>query len=120
MQENVDEVSKISDVAGYTAFFQKWVEKSEKSFISVFNTDEYSKLQGELVELNVEIKDKSQKISEAMLSSLPVVLKSEADDLHKSVYELRKRIKELERSTTGDSEVIEKKNSKSKRTPETV
>jgi class III poly(R)-hydroxyalkanoic acid synthase PhaE subunit len=119
MQENIQEAGNITDVAGFTAFFQKWVEKSEKSFIELFNTDEYSKLQGELVELNVEIKDKTQKLNEAMLAPFPIVLKSEADELHQAIYELRKRIKELERGTNEGSD-LEKKSKNGKKKPETV
>lgn len=113
LTESVEDMTKSADASNYSAFFQKWVEKSDQAFIDLFKTDEYSKLQGELIELGVEIKEKTEKMSEAMLAPYPVVLRSEADDLHKTIYDLKKRIKDLERLVkVEDSQETEKKSPK--------
>ncbi len=93
--------SKGGEPVPYNEFFQKWVEKSEKSYVELFKTEEYSKLQGELIDLGIEVKAGFEKLMETMFSQYPVMLRSEADELNKTIYDLKKKVRALELQLNG-------------------
>lgn len=113
--ENAEELKKGADLSNIQEVFQKWVNKNEESMLELFKTDAFSKIQGELLDLGLDIKQRGEKVAETFLQPLPVVLRSEADELYTTIYELRKRISQLEKqagSETTDSK--EAKSSKKK------
>jgi hypothetical protein len=100
--ENAEKIRKGTDLSNTQEVFQKWVNYCEESFIGIFRGDEYSKIQAELLDLSLEIRQKNEKIQEIALANTPVVLRSEADELYETIYELRKRVHALEKQL-GDS-----------------
>lgn len=113
------DLSKGVEALPYNEFFQKWVEKSEKAFIDLFKTEEYSKLQGELIDLGIEVKSGFEKLMENMFSQYPVMLRSEADELNKTIYELKKKVRMLEQQLIVETEETEEKKSAKKGTRST-
>jgi len=97
MTETYEKVSKGVEAGNFTDFFQHWVNNSENTFVEFFKTDDYSKLQAEILDIGVEIKSGFEKLMENALNPYPVVLRSEADDLHKTIYDLKKRVRDLEK-----------------------
>lgn len=95
--ENAEKMRKGTDLSNTQEVFQKWVAYCEDSFIGIFRGDEYSKIQAELLDLSLEIRQKNEKIQEIALANTPVVLRSEADELYATIYELRKRVHALEK-----------------------
>lgn len=95
--ENAEKIRKGTDLSNTQEVFQKWVTYCEESFIGIFRGDEYSKIQAELLDLSLEIRQKNEKIQEIALGNTPVVLRSEADELYETIYELRKRVYALEK-----------------------
>lgn len=114
--ENADQLKKGGDLSNMQQVFQAWVAKNEEAFINLFRSDAYSKTQGELLDLSLEIKQRSEKIGEMVLQPLPVVLRSEADELYTTIYELRKRVHALEKQLgeTSEEPAKEAKTSKKK------
>lgn len=113
--DSFEQVKKGTDLSNTQEAFQQWVNKNEEVFIGLFRSEEYSRLQGELLDLGLEIRQHGEQIAEAVLQPLPVVLRSEADELYTTIYELRKRISALEKQngeTAG--EVKETKTAKKK------
>lgn len=105
--ENADKMRKGTDLSNTQEVFQKWVAYCEESFIGIFRGEEYSKIQAELLDLSLEIRQKNEKIQEIALANTPVVLRSEADELYATIYELRKRVHALEKQT-GETAAPEK------------
>lgn len=97
VSENAEKIRKGTDLSNTQEVFQKWVNFCEESFIGIFRGDEYSKIQAELLDLSLEIRQKNEKIQEIALANTPVVLRSEADELYETIYELRKRVYALEK-----------------------
>lgn len=95
--ENAEKMRKGTDLSNTQEVFQKWVSYCEESFIGIFRGDEYSKIQAELLDLSLEIRQGNEKIQEIALGNTPVVLRSEADELYETIYELRKRVYALEK-----------------------
>lgn len=114
--ENAEKMRKGTDLSNTQEVFQKWVAYCEESFIGIYRGDEYSKIQAELLDLSLEIRQKNEKIQEIALANTPVVLRSEADELYETIYELRKRVSALEKQLGTEEAKESKPTSKKKAT----
>ena len=54
-------------------------------------------MQGELLEAELKVRKHFFKLMELYLYDFPIALRSEMDDLYKTVYELKKKVKNLEK-----------------------
>ncbi len=79
----------------FNAFYTNWINTNGKAFEDLFRTDEFSKLQGELVTLDSQIRTSTDKLMEMNLAAYPVVLKSQLDELYKANYDLKKQVYEM-------------------------
>ena len=70
---------------------------NEKNYQALFQTEEFSKMQGELLEADLKVRNQFSKLMELYLDDFPVALRSEMDDLYKTIYELKKKVKSLEK-----------------------
>ena len=80
----------------FTEFYNEWLKTNETLFTQLFESDEYSKLKGELLSISMDVKKDFEKQYESVFSMYPIVFKSEAEELYKTVYELKKQVKALE------------------------
>lgn len=85
------------EVKKFDEFFDIWIDVSEKSYFDLFQTEEFSKLQGEVLDAGLYARTRFFKVMEMHLYDLPIVLRSEMDDHYKTVYELKKKVKSLEK-----------------------
>lgn len=90
-------VGKGDDFKSFDEFFDLWVDVSEDTYFQMFQSGEFSKLQGELLESALHVRGHNFKLMELYLYDYPIALRSEMDDLYKTVYELKKKVKSLER-----------------------
>lgn len=80
----------------FTEFYNEWLKTNETLFIELFESDEYSKLKGELLSISMDVKKQFEKQYESVFAIYPIVFKSETEELYKTVYELKKQVKALE------------------------
>lgn len=92
-----DKVSKGEEFKRFDEFFDLWIDVSEKAYYALFQTQDFSKKQGELLEASVNVRQHSFKLMELYLYDFPIALRSEMDDLYKTVYDLKKKVKSLEK-----------------------
>ncbi|MEO5642882.1 MAG: poly(R)-hydroxyalkanoic acid synthase subunit PhaE [Bacteroidia bacterium] len=118
--ENAEELKKGADLSNIQDVFQKWVNKNEASMLELFKTDAYSKIQAELLDLGLDIKQRTEKLAETLLQPLPIMLRSEADELYTTIYELRKRISQLEKQSETETTDVKEVKSSSKKKAATV
>jgi hypothetical protein len=90
-------VEKGEKLAGFKEFFELWITVSEKAFSELFRTEEYARLQGALLSASLQVRQHYFKLMELHLYDLPIALRSEMDDLYKTVHELKRRVKGLEK-----------------------
>ena len=90
------ESAQNGNINTYNEFYMNWLNHLEENMIDIFKGDEFSKLQGEILALQLDLKTNFNKGMEQMLSPYPVVLNSEIDELAKQVHALKARIRELE------------------------
>jgi class III poly(R)-hydroxyalkanoic acid synthase PhaE subunit len=92
-----EKVRSGEEIKKFDEFFDIWIDVSEQAYFKLFQTEEFAKLQGELLDTGLNVRKHFFKITEMQLEDLPVVLRSEMDDLYKTVYDLKKKVKTLEK-----------------------
>ncbi len=110
------EAAKDGNVNTYNEFHMKWLNHLEENMIDIFKGDEFSKLQGEVLALQLDLKTNFNKGMEQMLSPYPVVLNSEIDELAKQVHALKARIRELENNAETKAKTTTTKTTTRKKT----
>lgn len=81
----------------FNTFYNEWINVNDTVFGDLFQSPEYSKFQAEFTNVTMTVKKGVEKQMEKMMENIPVVTRSEMDDLYKTVYEMNKHIKALER-----------------------
>lgn len=76
--------------------YNEWVKVNEQLFTELFASEEFSKVKGDALNLGMDVKKHFEKQFEQTFENYPVVFKSEAEELHKTIYELKKQVKELQ------------------------
>lgn len=84
----------------FQPFFNEWVSINEKHYTQLFSTEEFSKLKAELTTLSLDIKKNLEFQFENKIEALPLVVKSEMDELYQTIHDLKKTIKSLESKVT--------------------
>lgn len=76
--------------------YSEWVKVNEQLFTELFASEEFSKVKGEALNLSMDVKKHFEKQFESTFANTPLVFKSEVEELQKTVYDLKKQIKELQ------------------------
>lgn len=92
-----NKVNKGEDIKEFDEFFDLWIDVNEKTYFDLFQSEGFSKMQGELLEAALKVREHSFKLMELHLYDYPVAVRSEMDDLYKTIYELKKKVKSLEK-----------------------
>lgn len=95
------------EVKSFMNVYQEWLSLHDKNFISLFETEEYSKLMSEVSALQLNLKKQIELQMEKAMAHLPVINRTEMDELYKTIYELRKRISTLEKQMDAEEVVAE-------------
>jgi polyhydroxyalkanoate synthesis regulator phasin len=91
-----EKMKETTMTTSFQPFFNEWVNINEKHYTTLFSTEEFSKLKADLTTLSFEIKKNLEKQFENRIESLPLVVKSEMDELYKTIHDLKKTVKTLE------------------------
>jgi hypothetical protein len=86
------------EYSNFQEFYGEWASINEKIFIQLFSTEEFSRLQGELIGLGLDLKKGFEEQMEAMMEPFPVVLKSQMEEVYRNNYELRKELRGLQKT----------------------
>jgi class III poly(R)-hydroxyalkanoic acid synthase PhaE subunit len=78
----------------FMEFFKLWSKTNEKAFEDLFATDSFSKLMNETVNAGYKFKIGLDDLIQDQLSFLPLPNRRELDSVEKTVYELRKKLKD--------------------------
>jgi polyhydroxyalkanoate synthesis regulator phasin len=71
------------------------VQSAEKQFHVLFESDEFVRSLQTTLEASLSFYHQSQKLTEDYLKVTPVITRTEMDEVHEEVYELRREIDEL-------------------------
>jgi hypothetical protein len=92
-----EKVSEGTEFKDFSEFFNLWITVNEKAYSAFFKTRDYAKMQGEVLEASLNVRRHFFKLAELHLYDLPIALRSEMDDLYKTVYDLKRKVKGLEK-----------------------
>ncbi|TAE86236.1 MAG: hypothetical protein EAY81_05805 [Bacteroidetes bacterium] len=92
------------DMSNFMNVYSEWLNTNDKHLTQLFATPEYSKMQAELNTFGMKLKQNMNAQMEKAMQNVPVVPRSEMDELYKTVYELRKRVNMLEKQLDAETE----------------
>ncbi len=103
------------DMSSFLTVYSEWLNTNDKHFVTLFSSEEYSKMQGELNSIGMKLKRHIDLQMEGAFANLPLINRTEMDELYKTIYELKKRVNMLEKQLDADVEVTEEKETKTTR-----
>ena len=92
----VEKSKKLELTNSFQTFFNDWVAINEKHYTKLYATEEFSKLKAELTTLSLDVKKNIEQQFENKIEHLPLVVKSELNELYQTIHDLKKTIKALE------------------------
>jgi poly[(R)-3-hydroxyalkanoate] polymerase subunit PhaE len=92
-----EKCNKGEEIKEFDEFFDIWLDVNEETFYELFRSEEFSKMQGKMLEASLTMREHNFKLMELYLYDYPIALRSEMDDLYKTIYELKKKVKSLEK-----------------------
>jgi len=92
-----DKASRGEEGKRFDEFFDLWIDVNENTFYALFQTEDFSKKQGALLDASVNVRQHFFKLMELYLYDFPIVVRSEMDDLYKTVYDLKRKMRNLEK-----------------------
>ena len=98
LAENI--VAKMENSADATTMmgmYQEWLNISDKVYVSLFESDEYSKLMAEVSAMQLKIRKDIEGQMEKAMVGFPVATRSEMDEMYKTIYDLKKQVRQLEK-----------------------
>jgi polyhydroxyalkanoate synthesis regulator phasin len=127
-QKSIEKVAKqfadkYSDPKSYSQLpngqelYNEWIKVNEQLFTELFASSEFSKVKAEALNLSMDVKKQFEKQFEQVFANYPVVFKTEVEELQKSIYDLKKQLKDLQNkmAVNSFSETDEDKNAKRKK-----
>jgi class III poly(R)-hydroxyalkanoic acid synthase PhaE subunit len=98
MQEKLGEMAENGTLPDDTkSYYNLWLKVLEGHFMTLFQTPEYVNTLGRTVTSLAEFSAARDEALEDVLKMFPVARKSDMDDLAREVYELKKRLRKLEK-----------------------
>lgn len=94
--EKFQDPKNLTQTPNVQELYNEWVKTNEALFAELFASDEFSKVKGEALNLSMDVKKHFEKQFEQMFENYPVVFKSEVEELQKTIYDLKKQVKELQ------------------------
>jgi len=79
----------------FKEFYDYWTRKLESEIEVFFYTDEFANLMARTTDSIMRFKIETDKVMEKYLETTPIVTKGQIDSLYKTVYELKKEVKSL-------------------------
>jgi hypothetical protein len=94
--EKFSNPSTLSQIPNTQDIYNDWIKVTEQLFTDLFASDEFSKVKADALNLSLDVKKHFEKQFEDVYANYPLVFKSETEDLHKAIYDLKKQVKELQ------------------------
>lgn len=91
-------LAKGEDYKGMVNLYSEWLNISDKVFVELFESDEFSKVQAELAALQHQIKKETDLMTEKMIANTPVVTRTEMDNAYQTIHDLKARVRDLEKA----------------------
>ncbi len=84
------------DMSNFLDLYSTWLNTNDKHFVKLYETEEYSKMMSEVSAMQLTLKKKVEASIEKSMEHLPLINRTEMDELYKTIYDLKKKINALE------------------------
>jgi len=113
MQKIAQKAQAGEPIHTFREFVDLWTETADTIFVELFETEEYTAAQWNLLNSNTAYRLKQRKINDLMAQFSDTPTRTEVDEAHRNIYEQGKAIKSLQKavgqgatSTNGDTAAI--------------
>ena len=96
LSEKYGKLDAVKQLPTAQELYNEWIKVNEQLFTELFASEEFSKIKGEALNLSMDVKKQFQSQFEKMFENFPLVFKTEVEELHKTIYDLKKQVKELQ------------------------
>ncbi|CAN5832312.1 hypothetical protein BH10CHL1_BH10CHL1_34480 [soil metagenome] len=79
-------------------FSTLWVEVADEQYLVLFHSEQYAKAQSHLINSSLALRRHWRELSETWLRSQDLPTRSDLDEAHRQIYELRKELKALKQA----------------------
>jgi class III poly(R)-hydroxyalkanoic acid synthase PhaE subunit len=117
MQELVSLMQKGEKVDEWRKFQQMWSRIIDENYEQTFALEENLKIRGKLLNALNYYRLQQQELMEFWMQSMNMPLRSEVDEIHRNVYELRKEIKSLKKRLAAAEQVVVESETKKTSSP---
>lgn len=105
LAENIaNKVKEGEEINSIMALYQEWLNLGDKTFVELFESEEYSKLMAEVNGMQLKLRKDVENEVEKFMVGIPVATRSEMDELYKTIYDLKKQVRELEKANEANAE----------------
>jgi class III poly(R)-hydroxyalkanoic acid synthase PhaE subunit len=118
LNELKDRSENDKPVQGVRELLNLWIGAADRSFDKVFRTEEYARVQGQFVTDYMNYRIQEQAIVEEMMRYGYTATRSEVDEAHRKIQELRRELKALKKSIGQKSAAQSKPKPASKAEPQ--
>lgn len=111
-QNTMDKIQKGEEINSIMALYQEWMNISDKTFVALFESDEYSELMAEVSSMQLKLKKDVEMQMEKMFVNIPVATRSEMDEMYKTIYDLKKQVRQMEKMMDLNTDEVEETTAK--------
>jgi len=97
MKKRADEGKPIASLRD---LMRLWTDSADRSFDQIFRTDNYSEVQARFVNATMTYRLHEQAVVEEMMKATYVPTRSEMDEAHRNIYQLRREVRALNASAS--------------------
>jgi class III poly(R)-hydroxyalkanoic acid synthase PhaE subunit len=98
LQELKERADQDKPIENMRDLVRLWIGAADRSFDKVFRSDEYAHVQGQFVTDYMNYRIHEQGIVEEMMKYAYVPTRSEVDEAHRTIHELRRELRSLKKS----------------------
>lgn len=109
-----EKFSENGEAPDMNVFFNSYVEIMENHLTEVLKSDEYSRVQSEMVKFGAKVKMLTEETLETMMEDFPFVPRSEGDEMNKQTTALKRKVRELEKKVAELNQAIDQIKAKPK------
>lgn len=100
MRKLMDMAQKGETITDQRHFMRIWVEVADEIFIELFHSESYAAAQSAYVNSNMTLRRQQRVLLEVWLREHDMPTRSDLDEAHHQIYELRKEVRALKKSMT--------------------
>lgn len=94
----VERSEKDQPITNVRDLIRLWTDTADTSLEKIFRSEEYVKVQGQLMDTAMTYRIREQEVVELTMKSGYVPTRSEVDEAHRNIYELRKEVRALKKA----------------------